>query len=437
MASTTAAKRKAKPQRRAQDSGGFGPIAERFRRAGDLERAVSLCREGLQKFPRHISARVTLGWSLLDLGRYDEARVELEQVLRRAPDNLAAIRGLAELHDRSEHTLNLPMDGPGQWPPTAAAVEQASGEESSGAFAEATLEGEEEPEGGASNYEPAVITPPDMGLAMWSPVSAAEPETDPVVERAFEPAMSHSSGMSSVRELDPNADFGKSPAPYEVGSPSNLREEPAVSEADIAALIAEADSLEAAADVDTGETEFLLDSTMDLGELSLDSIGFNESTEPAGAAALAVTAAEPAPIAVVEQPELAAQAVAEESVSATIDVLPEPKPVVVVEPVAAVEPVRSDEPVVADEPAAVVEPVEAAEALAAMQAVEPTEPVEPILAAQVVAAVTEVAHAHFAEVVSLARAAQQEPVRSPVATLERFLNRIQARRRQLVAESVA
>jgi len=109
----------------AEDTAAFGAIAERFRRAGALERAVELCREGLQKFPDHISARVTLGWSLLDLGKYDEARVELEQVLRRAPDNLAAIRGLAELHDRFEHTLHLPMDGPGQWPPPPESMDEA------------------------------------------------------------------------------------------------------------------------------------------------------------------------------------------------------------------------------------------------------------------------------------------------------------------------
>jgi hypothetical protein len=101
----------------AEETPAFGAIAERFRRAGDLERAIALCQDGLRRFPDHLSARVTLGWSLLDLGRYDEAREALEQVLKRAPDNLAAIRGLAELHDRAEHTMMLPMDGPGQWPP--------------------------------------------------------------------------------------------------------------------------------------------------------------------------------------------------------------------------------------------------------------------------------------------------------------------------------
>lgn len=78
----------------------FGVIAERFRRAGQPEKAVSLCREGLDKFPEHLSARVTLGWSLLDMGEHEEAFDELKRVLKRAPDNLAAIRGLAELHER-------------------------------------------------------------------------------------------------------------------------------------------------------------------------------------------------------------------------------------------------------------------------------------------------------------------------------------------------
>jgi hypothetical protein len=78
----------------------FSVIAERFRRAGQHDRAVALCREGLAQFPDHLSARVTLGCALLDLGLEVEALKELQAVIKRAPDNLAAIRGLAELHAR-------------------------------------------------------------------------------------------------------------------------------------------------------------------------------------------------------------------------------------------------------------------------------------------------------------------------------------------------
>jgi hypothetical protein len=44
---------------------------------------------------------VTLGRALLEVGDFDAARQELELVLRVAPENLAAIRGLAEIHHRS------------------------------------------------------------------------------------------------------------------------------------------------------------------------------------------------------------------------------------------------------------------------------------------------------------------------------------------------
>ena len=181
----------------------FGAIAERFRRAGALEQAVSLCRDGLKKFPDHVSARVTLGWSLLDLGKYDEARVELEQVMRRAPDNLAAIRGLAELHDRFEHTLNLPMDGPGQWPPPADSVdgEAIADHAPTLEVADADVSPQFEVEAAAQPepvFSEAAMAPADMGLPLWTP----EPASSPVAEAATAPVTPSGSGMSSIREID-------------------------------------------------------------------------------------------------------------------------------------------------------------------------------------------------------------------------------------------
>ena len=78
----------------------FAALAEEDRRAGRFEEAITACQAGLQRHPAYLSARVTLGRALLELGRFDEAREELEHVLRSAPENLAAIRGLAEIHHR-------------------------------------------------------------------------------------------------------------------------------------------------------------------------------------------------------------------------------------------------------------------------------------------------------------------------------------------------
>ncbi|MGH9348685.1 MAG: hypothetical protein ACRD26_15605, partial [Vicinamibacterales bacterium] len=67
------------------------------------EEAARVCRAGLERHPSYLSARVTLGRTLIELEQDEEARTELEYVLRSAPENLAAIRGLAEIHQRRGH----------------------------------------------------------------------------------------------------------------------------------------------------------------------------------------------------------------------------------------------------------------------------------------------------------------------------------------------
>ena len=78
----------------------FAQLAEEFRRAGRFREAIDVCRAGLKRHPGYLSARVTLGRALLELGDLDPAYAELTGVLRQAPENLAAIRGLAEIHRR-------------------------------------------------------------------------------------------------------------------------------------------------------------------------------------------------------------------------------------------------------------------------------------------------------------------------------------------------
>jgi tetratricopeptide (TPR) repeat protein len=57
----------------------------------------------------YASARVTLGRALLELNDLDRALVEFEHVLRSAPDNLAAIRSLADIH-RRQGSLALALE---------------------------------------------------------------------------------------------------------------------------------------------------------------------------------------------------------------------------------------------------------------------------------------------------------------------------------------
>jgi len=78
----------------------FAQLAEECRRAGRYEEAVEVCRAGLAIHPGYLSARVTLGRALIELNEPDEALHELSIVLKSAPENLAAIRGTAEIHHR-------------------------------------------------------------------------------------------------------------------------------------------------------------------------------------------------------------------------------------------------------------------------------------------------------------------------------------------------
>jgi tetratricopeptide (TPR) repeat protein len=78
----------------------FAQLAEECRRAEQYQEAVETCRAGLALHPGYLSARVTLGRALIELDQLDDAQTELELVLASAPENLAALRGLAEIFHR-------------------------------------------------------------------------------------------------------------------------------------------------------------------------------------------------------------------------------------------------------------------------------------------------------------------------------------------------
>jgi len=78
----------------------FAQLAEEYRRVGRFQESIDVCRAGLARHPGYLSARVTLGRALLEVGDVESAQRELTDVLRVAPDNLSAIRGIGEVHRR-------------------------------------------------------------------------------------------------------------------------------------------------------------------------------------------------------------------------------------------------------------------------------------------------------------------------------------------------
>ena len=63
----------------------FAQLAEECRRAGANDEAVGICRAGLAHHPDYLSARVTLGRALIELGRLDEAQPSSSSCSTRRP----------------------------------------------------------------------------------------------------------------------------------------------------------------------------------------------------------------------------------------------------------------------------------------------------------------------------------------------------------------
>lgn len=144
----------------------FAALAEEYRRQGRYEEAIQTCRGGLQRHPSYLSARVTLGRALIEVGDYDGAREELETVLRSAPENLAAIRGLALIHEHLGHSTE--MD------PQLAAVMHAEAERAEAARAAAP---------------PPPPPPPQAPLRVVERAPEPEPDPEPMAGNEPDPAM--------------------------------------------------------------------------------------------------------------------------------------------------------------------------------------------------------------------------------------------------------
>ena len=78
----------------------FAPLANEYRKAGDPEQAIAICRAHLAQQPGHMSGHVVYGQALYDAERIDEARVVFQQALALDPENLIVLRHLGDIARR-------------------------------------------------------------------------------------------------------------------------------------------------------------------------------------------------------------------------------------------------------------------------------------------------------------------------------------------------
>ena len=188
----------------------FAQLAEELRKDGELEDAIQVAREGLQKHPNYPSARMTLGRALFDTGDWAAARAEFELVLKGAPDNILASRLLAE-------SLESLGDVPGAIARYKKTLALAPGDKQVLARLEA-LEG-----GGAGAGGARAATPDGAPAASPPPIRVVEVDTpmelEQTHERATTPAAPHAATpASAVGGPGAARSTASSPAPIPVSS---------------------------------------------------------------------------------------------------------------------------------------------------------------------------------------------------------------------------
>lgn len=79
----------------------FAQLADLYRKAGRPAEAITLCREGLRRYPHYTTARLILAKTLLAEGQLEQALAELAAILEVSPKDVQCHRLAAEIHRRA------------------------------------------------------------------------------------------------------------------------------------------------------------------------------------------------------------------------------------------------------------------------------------------------------------------------------------------------
>jgi len=84
----------------------FAPLADEYRKAGLLDEAIDIAREGVSLHPSYMGGKVALARALFEKNRYEEVVDILIEVVKRVPDNIVAQKLLGDsylmLENRAE-----------------------------------------------------------------------------------------------------------------------------------------------------------------------------------------------------------------------------------------------------------------------------------------------------------------------------------------------
>lgn len=82
---------------RARDSRLFAPLADAYRKSGDVDKAIEILDRGLEKMPHYASAHVILGKCYYDKGATERSKAEFRRVLELDGENLVALKFMGDI----------------------------------------------------------------------------------------------------------------------------------------------------------------------------------------------------------------------------------------------------------------------------------------------------------------------------------------------------
>ena len=79
------------------DSRVFAPLADAYRKNGEIDRAIEIIEKGLEKFPQYASAHVILGKCFYDKGATERSKGEFSRVLELDGENMVALKFMGDI----------------------------------------------------------------------------------------------------------------------------------------------------------------------------------------------------------------------------------------------------------------------------------------------------------------------------------------------------
>ncbi|MGH7671673.1 MAG: tetratricopeptide repeat protein, partial [Gemmatimonadales bacterium] len=79
----------------------FAPLADAYRKAGELDRAIELCQNGLALHPDYVSAHIVFGRCLIDMKNDAGAQEVFRKVLALDAENIIALKILGDIAERN------------------------------------------------------------------------------------------------------------------------------------------------------------------------------------------------------------------------------------------------------------------------------------------------------------------------------------------------